>query len=581
VSDGSQLAPVTSHDPAVAQPPPVRVEWSPAAVPEGATELARGGVSPHLAELLARRGVSDLEAAEAFLTPAIEHLHDPFLLAGLAAAVDRLERARERTEKVAVVGDYDVDGITATALLLAVLRSCRLEVEAVLPHRLREGYGFQPVHVERALELGCRLIVTVDCGVSAGEAVAKAIAAGIDVIITDHHLPGEALPPGAILVNPRQPGCDYPFTDLAGVGLALKLAMGLARRLEREIPLPALLRIACLGTIADLVPLQGENRVIAALGLAALPETPSVGLRALIEKAGLRPPFKASDVGFRLGPRLNAAGRLASPDHALNLLLCRDVREARRLAEELEQHNRQRQDEERRVVDEARNDLLSRGGDLPPILVAWSATWHRGVVGIAAGRLARELARPAVLLAVDGEQAVGSGRSIAGIDLHEFLGRSGDELERFGGHAQAVGMTAATARLDSLRLTWERAAAQEWPEACLRRRHEYELSLTPAELTPDLLAELSRLEPHGQGNPQPLLRVGPLRLAGPPRLFGKGHLAARALEEGGGDASVALLGWRWQDRQEKLAGCFEALGFLEEDTWRGGPVLRLVDSRPC
>jgi len=549
----------------------------PAPVPEAAGRLAASGLPEWLAAVLARRGVEDRAGADRFLRPAADQLHDPYLLTGLRAAVDRLAAARERGERVAVVADYDVDGVTSAALLLAVFRACGIAAEEILPHRLREGYGFQPLHVERARELGCALVVTADCGVSSAAAVAAAAGAGIDVIVTDHHLPGAATPAGAILVNPRQPGCGYPFPDLAGVGLALKLALAVAERCGRPAPLAQLLRIACLGTIADLVPLTGENRVIAALGLAALADTRSPGLRALFRRAGVQPPLTAADVGFRLGPRINAAGRLDDAAHALELLLVRDPERAERLAEDLDNWNRARQEEEDRVVAEAREALAARS-PLPPIAIAWREGWHPGVVGIAAGRIARDLHRPALLLAPAGEVATGSGRSVPGIDLHAFFGRWAGELERFGGHAQAIGLAVALERLPALAGAWEEAAA-EWPAELLTRRYEYELTLAPGGVDRGLLAALSRLEPTGQGNPQPLARVGPMKLLFPPRRFGRGHLSAVAAGDGGG--RLALVGWRWAEREGDLAGRFEALGRIEYDRYRAGPVLRLVDARPA
>ena len=551
--------------------------WVAAPVPPAAARLEREGLPGWLAALLARRGVEDREGADRFLTPAADQLHDPYLLTGLREAVERLAAARERGERVAVVGDYDVDGVTSTALLVAVFRACGIEAEEILPHRLREGYGFQPLHVDRARELGCAVVVTADCGVSSAEAVTAAAAAGIDVIVTDHHLPGASTPTGAILVNPRQEGCGYPFPDLAGVGLALKLALAVAERCGRRAPLAQLLRIACLGTIADLVPLTGENRVIAALGLAALGETRSPGLRALFRCAGVQPPLTAADVGFRLGPRINAAGRLDDAARALELLLARDPARAERLAEDLDGWNRARREEEERVVEEARAALAERS-PLPPIAIAWREGWHPGVVGIAAGRIARELNRPALLLAPAGGVASGSGRSIPGIALHAFLERWAGELERFGGHAQAIGLAVALDRLPRLAAAWEEAAA-EWPAELLVRRHEYELELTPVGVDRRLMAGLARLEPTGQGNPQPLARVGPMKLLFAPRRFGRDHLSAVAQGDDGG--RLALVGWRWGERADRLAGRFEALGHLEHDRYRGAPVLRLLDTRPA
>lgn len=554
--------------------------WIPAPLPEAVERLLADGVPRRLAELLSRRGVGDGAEAEAFLDPSPDHLHDPARLAGLPQAVARILAARERGERVAVVGDYDVDGVSGTALLLAALRACGVAAEAILPHRLREGYGFQELHAERAAESGCRLLVTVDCGTTSIAAARKALAAGIDVVVTDHHLPGDDLPAGVILVNPRQEGCDYPCPDLSGAGLAFKLAQGLLAAVGRAAPLPALLRVACLGTIGDLVPLRGENRTIAALGLRALADTRSVGLRALIRASRLRAPFTASDVGYRLAPRLNAAGRLDDAGRALDLLLTREETTAEALAGELDGLNRDRQSAERQVVEEAREMALA-AGDPAPIVVAWSAAWHRGVVGIAAGRLARELQRPTLLLALDGDEAVGSGRSIPGIELHAFLSRWRGEMLRFGGHAQAIGLSVARARLDELRTAWQ-AAAGEWPPERFARAYEYELDLPPAAVGQELLAELERLEPFGQGNPRPLLKVGPLRIVGALRRFGKGerqHLSALAVGEGGG--RLPLVGWGWGERAGVLGETFEALGHLELDRYTGGPVLKLVDARPA
>ncbi len=527
--------------------------------------------------MLARRGVGDGAEAEAFFDPQLDQLHDPAGFEGMAEAVARLLAAREAKERVMLVGDYDVDGVSGSALLVAVFRACQLDVEAVLPNRMREGYGFQPVHVERARSSGARLVVTVDCGTTSHDAVAAALATGIDVIVTDHHLPDEPLPDGVVLVNPHQPGCSYPFKELSGAGLALKLGLAVAAACGRDVDPRILLRVACLGTIADLVPLTGENRVIAAVGLKELGRTRSPGLRALLEVSRVNRPFSTSDVGYRLGPRLNAPGRLDSANRALELLLCRDPERARHLAEDLDRWNRQRQKQEQGVAEEAREAFAGRSS-LPPILVAWSEGWHRGVVGIAAGRLAREFNRPTILLAVDGDVATGSGRSIKDIHLYDFLGRWRERLTRFGGHSQAIGMTAETNRLEALRDDWE-SAAEEWSDRVAVRRYEYELELEPGQLSPARLDQLARFEPHGQGNPQPLIRFrGPLRLPWKPKTFGRGHLSAAAVGPDG--VRIRLLGWGWEERSAALEGEFEVLGFLEKDRFRG-TVLRLVDCRPC
>lgn len=552
-------------------------EWVAAPVPDSAAGLEQAGLPAWLAALLARRGVADEQEARRFLNPSLDQLHDPFLLHGMEPAVLRLLEARDRGEKIAIVGDYDVDGVTSTAILLAVLKHCGCDAVPVVPHRLREGYGFQPVHVERARAEGCRVILTADCGSSSAEAVGEAFAAGLDVVVTDHHLPGCELPAGTVHINPRQQACCYPFRDLAAAGLALKLSLAFAGRCGKEMDPAPLLRIACLGTIADLVPLRGENRVIASLGLAALADVRSAGLKALIQQAGIKPPFSAADVGYRIGPRINAAGRLHEAERALELLLSRDARRAAELAQELDTLNRDRQAEESRVVEEACRMFAGRD-PLPPILVGWSPEWHKGVVGIAAGRIAKDFHRPTLLLSVEEEVATGSGRSVPGIELHGFLLQWKERMVRFGGHSQAVGLTVRLDALDALRREWEEGGAT-WPADALARRHEYELHLEPRRITSRLVSDLSRLEPYGQGNPRPLARTGPLRLDGAPRLFGNGHLSARALGSDG--APVDLVGWGWQERADDLGGSFEALGWIEHDAYRNGPVLRLLDSRPA
>ncbi len=529
------------------------------------------------ARLLARRGVVDGAQARAFLSPELAQLHPARRLLGLEPAVERLAAAKLRSEKVAIVGDYDVDGIAATALLAATLRADGIEVETVLPRRDTEGYGFQPLHVERAVAAGCSLLVTVDCGIQSFAGAETAARHGLDLIVTDHHLPDAELPRPALVINPRQPGCTYPFRDLTGAGLALKLGAAHLERAGREVPWPALLRIASLGTIADVAPLNGENRVIAALGLAALADSRSPGLRALLQAAGVQPPVRAADVGFRIGPRLNAAGRLGSPDPALEVLLTRDARRAAELVEQLGRWNAERQAHEIAILDQARAEVAARG-ELPPLVFAWRAGWHKGVVGVAAGRLAREYHRPVVLLAVDGDLATGSGRSVAGISLHGLLQPLADRLERFGGHDQAVGLTARTDSLVDLRSRLE-AAAAGWDETLLVPRVEYDDEVDPGSLDDELWEMVQRLEPFGAANPEPLFRIGPLRAAAPPRTFGTRHLSIRVVA--GARGGMDLVGWGWGDRgRDDWQRPFEALAHLDRDRMRGGLVLRLVDARP-
>ncbi|MCY3970082.1 MAG: single-stranded-DNA-specific exonuclease RecJ [Acidobacteria bacterium] len=554
-------------------------EWIEKPVPETTATLLAAGYGV-LAAPLARRGIETAAEAETFLRPHRRGFHDPFLLLGMEQAVERVAAVCGEGGTVAVVGDYDVDGVAACAMLTAVLRALGAEVVPILPNRLTEGYGFQVAQVAKARLAGASLIVTVDCGTTSNEAVQEAIGSGMDVVVTDHHVAGSDFPAGAIQVNPHQDGCSYPFRHLCGAGLAFKLAQAVLRRSGREVPLASLLRVACLGTIADVVPLVGENRVIAALGLQALAKSRSPGLRALMRVARIEGPVSSTEVAFRLGPRLNAAGRLASADLALRLLLTQDIDQADHLAGELDSLNRQRQAEERRVVEEA-GEAFSTEGPSPGLLMAWSENWHRGVVGIAAGRLAREFHRPVVLLGVEAETGTGSGRSIPGVDLHSFMSGFRARMVRFGGHPQAIGLSVDMSELPALKAEMVRAAA--WPPELLVRRREYELDLCPEQVGPGLFRELARLEPHGEGNRRPLIRLRPLERSGRVRGFGTNHVKLRVREAGRGNLrarrTVHLLGWGWRDRLAHLDGLFEVLGALEWDAYAGGPVIRIEDAR--
>lgn len=547
--------------------------WVEAETPEAAGVLIESGFSAALAGMLARRDITSESSANRFLHPTLDQLHDPFLLRGMERAVARIMAAHSKAEKVVIFGDYDVDGITATALLVAVLRALKLEVTSLLPQRLTEGYGFQPVHVHSALEGGCRLLITADCGSSANAALDEAHDVGIDVIVTDHHKSSDPLPDRVIEINPHHPECSYPFPDLSGVGLALKLSMAVAERAGYSFEIERLLRVACLGTIADLVPLRGENRVIAALGLRAFSTNRSPGLKALCRMAKVRAPVMASDVGFRIGPRLNAAGRVDSPDAALELLLTRDKGRAEALAAQLEGWNRRRQEEEKVVVEQARERILSRP-TLAPIIVDWSSEWHQGVVGIAAGRIAREFHRPTVLLGVSDAIATGSGRSVPGVDIYDFMSAWQGDLERFGGHPQAIGLSVAVGRLESLREQWEKEAGN-WKDEELRPLLRYEYELSDGESLDTLLEQFAVLEPFGSGNRQPLIRIRALELQGRLRVFGRGHLSATARTHLG--SVIQLLGWGWASRKEIMLQRFDVLGAIEADHYRSQTIVRIVD----
>jgi single-stranded-DNA-specific exonuclease len=477
-----------------------------------------------------------------------------------------------------VVGDYDVDGVSAAALIATLLRRGGAVVEVVLPRRDRDGYGLSAAHVRAARAAASTLLVAVDSGTNAADAWDEASRLALPLIVIDHHLPEDGHPRGGVLVNPRLPGSPAGLVESTAAGLALRIGEALIAELGLEIPWESLARVACLGVIADVAPLVGDNRIIAALGTAALAGARSPGLRALAKVAGLEGRVRATDVAFRLAPRLNAAGRLGSADEALELLLTRDAGRARELAELLDRRNSGRRALEERTLVEARRGLAERE-EAPGLVAAWSADWHRGVVGVAAARLARELHRPTVLLAVNEERATGSGRSAAGLVLHQFLSVWSHRYERFGGHAQAVGLTVRAAELEGLRSEWE-AASREWLPRLRERRLRYDLALSLGEIDDTLLASVETLEPFGAGNDEPLFRLGPLRRAGELRPFGGGHLAFDVEAEDNPGRRVAVVAWgRAGVNVEVPTEPFEMLAAVERDRYRGLRA-RLVEIRP-
>jgi single-stranded-DNA-specific exonuclease len=482
--------------------------------------------------------------------------------------------------RVVVFGDYDVDGVTAVAQLRAALARLGADAVAFIPHRLRDGYGLKPDTVRRVLaELRPSTIITVDCGIGAVEGVACARAAGVEVIVTDHHLVPDELPAGAVVVNPRQPGCPYPYKELAASAVAMKIAEAVGRAAGRPVARESLLRAACLGTIADLVPLDGENRVIAALGLAALAASRAPGLRALLAEAGL-PPGAAptsEDVAFRVAPRLNAAGRLDTAMLALSLFEERDPVRAGGVARELSARNAERQALERRVVAEARLRL----GPAPEetLLVAGDAGWHRGVLGIAASRLAREYHRPVLLFGMDGGRASGSGRSIPGVSLHGVLKELSARFTDFGGHDQAVGGSLPAESFDAFCADARALFRERVPRERLVAPADAEVELPLESVDERLLAELATLEPHGSGNPRPVFLARDVATAGPFAPAGSSGLRGRLRV---GASSLRAIVWQPSAEVAGLVGSgapFELHYRLSDDRRGFGPQAEIVRAR--
>jgi single-stranded-DNA-specific exonuclease len=533
--------------------------------PGQSASLAREARLPIvLAELLVARGITTAAEAFAFLNPEPAHLHDPFHMLGMSVAVERLERAIAAREPILLYGDYDVDGTIAVVLLKTAIEMLSGEVRFHVPHRLRDGYGMQSSVLEAAHADGVRVVVTVDTGMRAFAEAETARRLGLDLIITDHHLPAEAatdrsssvgsiaahdkLPAALAILNPNQPGCTYPEKSLCGAAIALKLAQALLERRDparaREKTLPSFLKMAAIATIADAVPLSGENRTIAALGLRELRRPVGAGLRALFAAAALDPASKqitGFDVAFRLAPRINAAGRMDVASDVIELFTTRDSHRAAELAAKLERLNRERRDVEAAALTVIEARLCSDAEIAADrLLVIDGDGWHRGVIGILASRVVERTAKPAIVVSVEEGIAHGSGRSVDGFPLLAAIESCADLFTRFGGHAFAVGFALPAAALPDLKLrlrTYANAhlAARE-PERLLRIHAELPLD----RITPVLAGWLRKLEPFGHGNPEPTFIARSARLIAPPRIMKAQHLRLELAQDSGPSPTVSL-----------------------------------------
>jgi single-stranded-DNA-specific exonuclease len=539
------------------------------------------GVSPVLARLLCQRGLADPESAARFLAPSLDHLHDPGKLADLHKAVARIEEAIGRGDAIAIHGDYDVDGITSTVMLRRALEMLGGRVSHFIPERLRDGYGLQPPAVERLAAEGVRLLISVDCGIRSQTAAVRARELGVDLIVTDHHEPEAELPPAFAVINPKRRDCSYPDKNLAGVGVALKLVQALCARAGRARWLPSFVKIAALGTLADVVPLVGENRVIAKIGLARLSSGPNqVGLRTLLESARLTGrSLDSYHVAFVLAPRINAAGRMSSPDLAARLLLMAEdglAEDARALAGQLATENERRQQEEQAIVDQARR-LIERDPAVGAhnILVIAGDNWHRGVIGIVASKLVDAFHRPAIVLSVENGIAQGSCRSIPGFDMHDALDRCADLLDRYGGHRQAAGLTLDAARLPALRERLCAHANEALSPEDLVPRLRLDAALRFPEITPDLVEGLTALAPFGMANPRPVFEAPAVQIVSGPTPMKDRHLTMTVRQHGRLFRAIA---WRGVERLPHLQehrGDVELAFSVTQSTWGGDTAIEL------
>jgi single-stranded-DNA-specific exonuclease len=544
--------------------------------PDDAARLAEAlGLRRTTAEVLIRRGHRTPEAARAFLDQD-GAVHDPMLLGDMEAACERIERAIAAGERICVHGDYDADGICATALALTVLGGLGAAVESHLPSRFEEGYGLAVETVERLAADGVRLLVTVDCGITAVDAVARGRELGMDVIVTDHHRPGEALPECTrVCTRPS----EYPFPELCGTGVVFKLAEALHRRAGRDpAELEQHLDLVALATVADVVPLRDENRGIVRAGLRRLRRTSKPGLRALMAVARVdRAHASSTDVGFRLAPRINAAGRLCHPDAALELLLTEDEPRARALAERLEALNRERQAVEDGILREAVEQVEAAGEEWRArrAYVLHDPDWHEGVIGIVSSRLVERYGRPVVLVAGDGEEAKGSGRSIPAYDLHAGLTATAGHLTRFGGHRVAAGLTMRSDRVEAFAAALADHAGAHLSDADLERSERIDAVLAPAETSLELADELALLEPFGLGNPGVTLLAPAAALHGVGRI-GEGRHVRMTVELGGFRCGAVWFGHGAAAAQLRDGGRFDVAYRLSRNEWNGAASAQML-----
>ncbi len=557
---------------------------------EPAAALAEAlGISAPATRVLVKRGYVSATAARRFLYPSLDDLHDPMLMLGLREAVERLRRAIASREKILLYGDYDVDGTTAVVVLKKAIELAGGEASFHIPHRLHDGYGMRPEVIDHAAADGVGLIVSLDTGIRAAEAVCRARSRGIDVIVTDHHLPDDTLPPALAILNPKQPGCEYPDKDLCGAGVAFKLVQALLATLgwsdaKVRRMTESFLKVVAIGTVADVVPLTGENRIFVKHGLEGFRSLRNPGLRQLLRVSGFADGEvpTANQIAFRIAPRLNAAGRMANADDIVRLLLTDEDGEARTLAEQLHVLNRERQDTEAGIVRSILEDCLKAPvTDEQAVLVFVGEDWHRGVVGIVATRLVERFHRPVFVLSLDREQGVlqGSARSIPAFHLLEALEAMPDVLVRFGGHRQAAGLAVLPERVSEFRHRMNAYARERLSPADFLAEVEIDAVLDFREISQNAVEDVFALAPFGCGNPAPVFAALGVEVAGAPAVWKDKHLLLNLRQSG---RTVTMKAWNSAGRAgEFTAGERLDVAFCFDARNHSGWSVVLKDARPA
>lgn len=524
------------------------------------------GISKVLSQLLINRGIKTAKEAEAFLNTKLTNLLNPHTFSGMPVAVKRIRQALDKKEKVMVYGDYDVDGITSTTLVTEVLAGMGLDVTHYLPHRVKEGYGLNKNIIDIAQQKKVKLLVTVDCGTSSHHEIKELNKHGIDVIVTDHHQPvGRDLPAALSVINPKAHNSGYAYKELAGVGVAYKFCQAVSgKHLFEELDL------VCLGTIADVVPLVGENRIIAKEGLGRLSKTRRHGIKALMEVSGIQgKPVNSTFVSFILGPRLNASGRMDTAESALKLLKSKDYTEALELAKSIDGYNRQRQKVEGKILEEA-EAIISRDVNFKEqnIIVIAKEDWHTGVLGIVASKLADRFYRPTIVISMTDGLCKGSARSIKNFHLFEALSECRHLLEGFGGHAHAAGLVISKNSIEEFKIAINRLAKEKLELKDLLPALDVDMELSLADLNEDVARELEALEPFGADNPEPLFFTRSLRLKGEPQVLGKNTLKFWVTD---GKATHQAIGFGMGGFRDSISGSkeFDMVYTPRIDSWRG------------
>lgn len=549
--------------------------WRLKATPEqeAVAELTYERCPESAATILAQRGIRDKRMAAHFFRPSLADLHDPFLMSGMQAAVERIERALGDQERIMVYGDYDVDGTTAVALAYSFLLRFTGNISFYIPDRYTEGYGISFQGIDQAKEDGATLIIALDCGIKANEKVAYATERGIDFIICDHHLPGPELPAAVAVLDPKQPDCPYPFKELSGCGIGFKLMQGLAQRNGISFgELEPLLDLVAISTACDIVPVTGENRILCHYGLLRLNDQPRPGVRAMLGMANVKKRLGVGDLVFTIGPRINAAGRIEHGRKAVELLLAHDAKQAGAMALLVDANNSQRQELDRSMTQEA---LARIDADLG-LRESWSAVvfdpaWHKGVVGIVASRIVDMHYRPAVVLTESGGKAVGSARSVKGFDVYEAISACSDLLEQFGGHMYAAGLTMPLGNVEEFRRRFEEAVRATITPDQRVPEEEVDLELRLDAIDEGLLRVIRHMAPYGPGNMRPVLLARGVVDTGSVRIVGEHHLKMRLAHPDNLRRSFDAIAFKqahWMDLV-KSGQPFSVLYAIEDHEWQG------------